>query len=400
MAKIDPETIGTEAGQTYRVTLVPPENGSFTLRPQLPADGRVPPGTEFTIYARSNAGYSLDAIYYTENGGMWGAKSTEYMIPEVTIRVNADLRLGASFIETALVANLRVTQDIVYARPGKKPLKYDVYSPVGAGALPAIIIVHGGGWSSNNEDIMRGLARELAKGGNYVVFSIDYRWINTLDGDETPNSMHQLIEDVFDAIAHIQAHAVAYGADPGRIALTGDSAGAHLSEAAAVFSPSIGAGGFGEKAGVYEFRPVYVPPNKSLDQVKEEITTAIKAVAPSYGPSHAADFKGFLRQTDTSYWEAVSPIRRVPEANKRKLPHFILRGSNDTLITERMVQEYVEELQTKGQEVIYQEVPEAGHAFFDWKPDAQSRATFEQYGVPYAAKMKAFFDTIFYKTPN
>jgi hypothetical protein len=39
----------------------------------------------------------------------------------------------------------------------------------------------------------------------------------------------------------------------------------------------------------------------------------------------------------------------------------------------------------------------AGHAFFDWKPDTTTRATFAQYGVPYAAQMQAFFDGIFYK---
>ena len=41
-------------------------------------------------------------------------------------------------------------------------------------------------------------------------------------------------------------------------------------------------------------------------------------------------------------------------------------------------------------------VEEAGHAFFDWKPDATTRSTFDKYGVPYAAKMRAFFDQVFY----
>jgi hypothetical protein len=39
----------------------------------------------------------------------------------------------------------------------------------------------------------------------------------------------------------------------------------------------------------------------------------------------------------------------------------------------------------------------AGHAFFDWKPDATTRATFARFGVPYAAKMQTFFNGIFYK---
>ncbi|MFC1781762.1 hypothetical protein ACFLZ8_05835, partial [Planctomycetota bacterium] len=49
-----------------------------------------------------------------------------------------------------------------------------------------------------------------------------------------------------------------------------------------------------------------------------------------------------------------------------------------------------------GQTVEYIQVEGAGHAFFDWKPDARTKETFKQYGVPYAAQMKDFFDTVFY----
>jgi acetyl esterase len=50
-----------------------------------------------------------------------------------------------------------------------------------------------------------------------------------------------------------------------------------------------------------------------------------------------------------------------------------------------------------GQPAKAVQVEGANHTLYDWKPDAQTKATFEQYGVPYAAEMKAFFDTIFYK---
>jgi pimeloyl-ACP methyl ester carboxylesterase len=56
----------------------------------------------------------------------------------------------------------------------------------------------------------------------------------------------------------------------------------------------------------------------------------------------------------------------------------------------------MDKMKEQGQTVEYWEVDGAGHAFFDWKPDAQTRAAFEKFGVPYAAKMKAFFDTVFY----
>ncbi len=383
--------------QTFTVTLVPAENGSFTIDPNIPVDGKVTAGTVLTVTARPSTGYSLDAVYYTVKGGMWGTTSYENFSPTLKITVTRDMTVGATFVDRSLVDNITVTQDIVYAKPGVKPLKYDVFSPKGARNLPCIVIIHGGGWSSNNEDIMRGLARELVKEGRYVVFSIDYRWINKLDGDTEPTYMHKLIEDVFGAIAHIQEHAARYGGDRTRIAVTGDSAGGHLAEAAATLGPLIGEGGFGERNGVYEYLPTYLPKGKSVGQVKHEITQAIKAVAPSYGPAEASAFKTLLAQTDKGYWEAISPIHHVPNARERAIPHFIVRGTEDPIVPHQMVQPYVEVLKAAGQTVNYIQVEGAGHAFFDWKPDAKTSATFAKYGVRYAAQMQSFFNNVFNK---
>src|SRR5690606_6428911 len=121
------------------------------------------------------------------------------------------------------------------------------------------------------------------RGGQFVVFSIDYRWARKLDGDATNNTMANLIEDVFGAIAHIMEHAPAYGGDPTRIGLTGDSAGGHLSAAASLMVDKIGDGGFGKTPGVFEFMPTYVPEGKTLDALRAEMMAAIQAAAPSYG---------------------------------------------------------------------------------------------------------------------
>lgn len=383
--------------ETYKVTSVPAQNGSYTISPKIGKDSTVSAGTVLTVKAKPQKGYSLDAIYYTVKGGMWGTTSVESFAPKMKITVSQDMKIGATFIPSALVDNVRVLQDVVYARPGIKPLKYDVYAPKGAKMLPAIVIIHGGGWSSNNEDIMRGLARELIRGGEYVVFSIDYRWMNTLDGDDQPNHMHELIEDVFGAIAHIQENAEKYGADPQKIAVTGDSAGGHLSAAAATLSPLIGEGGFGVQEGVYEFLPSYIPKNKFIEEVRNEIIKAVKGVAPSYGPFEASVFQDLLEQKDQEYWNAISPAGYVPEAKERLLPHFIVRGTEDPIVKNEMVQPYVDLLKANGQKVNYIQVKGVGHAFFDWKPDETTRTTFASYGVPYAAQMQAFFDSIFYK---
>lgn len=380
----------------FTVTLVPAENGSYTVSPEIPEDGKVPAGTVLTVKAKPGLGHALDAIYYTVQGGMWGTTSYEAFSSPMKITVDKDMKVGATFIEADLVKDIKITHDVVYAKPGVKPLKYDVYAPKGARDLPGIVIVHGGGWSSNNEDIMRGLAREMLRDNRYVVFSIDYRWINQLDGDSQPNYMHHLIEDVFGAIAHIQEHAKEYGLDPSRLAITGDSAGGHLAGAGALLSPLIGDGGFGEKKNIYQYLPSYLPTGKSVEQVKDEIVDAIKAAAPSYGVYDAKYFSNFLQQTDEDYHYAVSPSNYIPHVSERKIPHFIVRGTKDGLITNEVVQPYVDLLNEAGQKVEYIQVEDAYHAFFDWKPDAQTRATFDQFGVKYAQKMRTFFDSVFY----
>ncbi|HVZ24373.1 MAG TPA: alpha/beta hydrolase, partial [Vicinamibacterales bacterium] len=301
-------------------------------------------------------------------------------------------------IEAAAVKDIVVTNDIVYAKPGVKPLKYDVFSPKGARNLPIIVIVHGGGWTANDEDIMRGLARELVKGGKFVVFSMDYRWGGKADGDAVGNTMANLIEDVFGGIAHIAEHAAQYGGDPTRIGVTGDSAGGHLSAAASLMTNMIGDGGFGKTPGVFQFMPSYLPTGKTVAQVRDELSKAIKAAAPSYGVFSAARLNTYSEEhaNDMAWKEAIAPLSHIPPATERSVPQFLVRGTRDPLITNADVADFVDALVKAGQRAEYIQVGGASHAFFDWKPDENTKATFAKYGVYYAASMRAFFESTLY----
>jgi acetyl esterase/lipase len=383
--------------EAFTVTLDKPANGIFQVSPALPVDGKYPKGTVVTVTATPDAGYVLDACYYSVTG-RWGAMYFESMASPFKVTIDQNKHIGTSFIEKEAVAHINVIQDVVYAKPGVKPLKYDVYSPKGAKNLPCIIIIHGGGWATNTEDIMRGLARELTKDGKFVVFSIDYRWAGKLDGDPTNNTMANIIEDVYGAIAHIMEHAAEYGGDPTRIGLTGDSAGGHLSAAASLMPNMIGKGGFGKTPGVFEFMPSYLPKNKTVEQVGTEMLASIKAAAPSYGVfggnmlNHYSDDPA----ADDTWKAAVAPLNHIPNASDRAVPQYLTRGTQDFLIKDEMVKEFTDALVKAGQRAQYVQVGGAGHAFFDWKPDAQTKATFYKYGVYYAAEMKAFFVSVMY----
>jgi len=388
---------GVLHSQNFKVTLDKSVNGTFTLEPQLPADGAYPAGTVVTVNPKPDAGYAVDAVYYSIPG-MWGQMYTEFPAPPFRVTVDREMHIGVSYIEESAVDHINVTQDIVYAKPGVKTLKYDVYSPKGAKDLPCIIIIHGGGWRSNDENIMRGLARELTKGGRFVVFSIDYRWAGTGDGDAVPNTMADLIGDVFGAIAHIIEHAAEYGGDPTRIGVTGDSAGGHLSAVAGVMANKIGAGGFGKTPGVFEFMPSYIPKNKTVEQVRTEIMASVKAAAPSYGVFGGSLLNHYSTDpaADDTWKDAVAPLSNIPQAKDRAVPHYLTRGTVDVLIKDEPVKEYVDALVKAGQRVEYVQVGGANHAFFDWKPDDRTKSTFYQYGVYYAAEMKAFFVSTLY----
>ena len=385
----------SHAADSFTVKLDVPTHGKFEISPTLPADGKFPAGTVITVTTRPDPGYTFDSGYYS-TPGRWGAMYYESMTPTFKVKIDKDLAIGASFVEQSAVAHVDVKQDIVYAKPGVKPLKYDVFTPKGAKGLPIVVIIHGGGWVTNDENIMRGLARELTRGGKFVAASIDYRWAGKADGDATNNTMANLIEDVYGAVAHIREHAATYGGDASRIVLTGDSAGGHLSAAASLMAEKIGDRGFGRAAGVFEFRPSYLPKGKTVADVRKEMMASIKAAAPSYGV-----FDGpFLNHhsedpaADDTWKAAISPQRHVPRAWHRAVPQYLTRGTRDPLIQDEMCRSFMEVLVNAKQRVQYVQVGGAQHAFFDWKPDAATKATFRQYGVYYAAEMKAFFESV------
>ncbi len=116
-----------------------------------------------------------------------------------------------------------MVKTITYATPNGERLEADLYAPEPGGApAPVVICAHGGGWKGGARRTYRFLGPWLAAAG-YLVMSIDYR---LLRGAE--NRYPAAVDDVRAALAYVRANASDLGADAGRVALMGDSAGAHL----------------------------------------------------------------------------------------------------------------------------------------------------------------------------
>jgi acetyl esterase len=101
----------------YTVTTVPEENGSYTISPKIPKDGKVPAGTVLTVKAKPASGYKLDAVYYTVKGGIWGTTNYESFSPKMKIAVTKDMKVGATFIPRSLMDNVKVTRRLFTQSP-------------------------------------------------------------------------------------------------------------------------------------------------------------------------------------------------------------------------------------------------------------------------------------------
>jgi acetyl esterase/lipase len=114
-----------------------------------------------------------------------------------------------------------VIKDVVYS-PADWPqrLAADLYIPEGEGPFPAVLMIHGGGWSGRSRDDMTKISQEVAQRG-YVVMNASYRLAPKY---RFPAQYH----DVAHAVLWLRAHAEANKVKSDRIAAWGYSAGAHL----------------------------------------------------------------------------------------------------------------------------------------------------------------------------
>ena len=133
----------------------------------------------------------------------------------------ATLSGGRNVPSTAVPRNVRQYLNVVYAQYGHRKLLTDLFVPrTEKTNVPAIVVVHGGGWLNGDRTKFRALAIDLARRG-FVTAAIEYR----LGGEaHFPAAIH----DCNAAVRFLRAHASEYNVDPEQISAVGGSAGGHL----------------------------------------------------------------------------------------------------------------------------------------------------------------------------
>jgi acetyl esterase len=102
------------------------------------------------------------------------------------------------------------------------PLTLKIYEPTVGELQPALIYLHGGGWSLFSLDTHDRLMREYAHRAGITVVGVDYSLAPEF------KFPHQ-IEEIYDVILWLRENGNEVGIDRDRLAIGGDSAGANLS---------------------------------------------------------------------------------------------------------------------------------------------------------------------------
>ncbi len=255
--------------------------------------------------------------------------------------------------------SVRAIRNIDYVGDGVRGHRLDIivrrgHPPKGG---PVMLYIHGGAWViGDKREQGLPLLHELARRG-WVTVTINYRLSPRATWPDH-------VVDCKRALVWVREHIAEYGGDPQFIAVSGGSAGGHLSALLAL-----------------------TPGDPSFQPGFEDLDTSVDACVPFYGVYDMTAGRGgsrydqgllallerrvFKRKLDDepSVFEAASPLHRV---NADAPPFFVVHGTNDTLVPVADARAFVSALRAVSKSlVLYAELPYTQHAF-DVLPSVRS----------------------------
>ena len=235
-----------------------------------------------------------------------------------------------------------VEDRVINAGGAKLPVR--IYTPEGKGPLPILVYFHGGGWVIGNCETHDTPCRSLANGAGCVVISVDYRMA-------PEHKFPTAAEDCYAATKWAALNAAAFGGDPKRIAVGGDSAGGNLAAAVAQMAKDRGAPPL-----VYQLL-IYPVTNYAFD------TASYKANAEGYlltQDSMRWFWNHYLQNDNDGQNPYASPLRGQRLSNLP--PALVITAEYDPLRDEGAA--YAAKLREAGVPVVHADYKGMIHGFF------------------------------------
>lgn len=240
-------------------------------------------------------------------------------------------------------ASVHCERNVVYGHGGAFNLLLDLYRPrLNGGPLPGIVFIHGGGWERHGRDYYAAWASHYAERG-YVCVAIDYRI-----SSEAP--FPAAVQDANCAVRWMRANSIRLGVDPRRIAVVGQSAGAHLALMVAYASNDTSLAG---------------------DSADAHAGGRVQAVVDFYGPTDLTEplhhkknvvkrfMGGVSQRRDPELYAQASPIRYVSDDDP---PTLIFHGTVDAVVPVTQSDRLAASLKAHGVPYVYDRQEGWNHA--------------------------------------
>lgn len=160
----------------------------------------------------------LEILHFTQlMGAEWAKHPPLDSVPVTEARRIAD-KVRATFAQGG-PKMARTTEKRIPLKEGSVRIR--VLDPGEGGPKPALIYLHGGGWTIFSIDTHDRLMREYAARANVVVIAVDY----TLSPEVR---FPRAIDETLTVVRWLQSDGQSIGVDANRIAVGGDSAGAAM----------------------------------------------------------------------------------------------------------------------------------------------------------------------------
>ncbi|MGH8987208.1 MAG: alpha/beta hydrolase [Acidimicrobiales bacterium] len=204
-----------------------------------------------------------------------------------------------------------------------------------------LVYYHGGGFVLGDLESHDGICRDLASGSGVAVLSVDYRL-----APEHPFPAG--VEDAWAALGWVHAHAGALGADPGNLAVGGDSAGGNLAAVVALMARDEGIG--------LRLQLLVYP---VTDETEERRAARARDDAGIFLTTVALDWFDSHYRPDRDDWRA-SPL--VADDLTGTAPALVITCEYDPLRSEG--DEYAHRLEAAGVTVTHRSYPGLIHGVF------------------------------------
>jgi len=258
---------------------------------------------------------------------------------------------GLKRLSDQLPPGVTAHSNLVYASYGKRQMHLDLFQPQGRGPFPAVILVHGGAWTTGNHRMENPFAMTLAARG-FVAATVEYR----LSGEAIfPAQIH----DLKASVRWLRANAATYGIDASRIGAVGASAGGQLVTLLGVTAK---------------------PPQFEGNGGNESFSSAVQAVVNIDGAADFTDpgtiardkelavsgirlFLGGSYESNPKVWRDASPLTHV---NSHSAPVLFIKSSGDRPFLRR--EEMSAQLKAFGVDSKIVLIPDSPHPFWLFHP--------------------------------